>query len=81
MSPDKIAFKGLAGCVIAVGNTPYQLKDGTTTHAVVVPVTLVRAEPCLRRFAESSPISREAAQARGYRFIRTYDDAVVYGLA
>ena len=78
MSPDKLIAKGIGGCVLALGNSPYRLKDGVQTHAVVVPVTLVCAEPCLRRFAESSSIS---CAARGYRIIRSYDDAVAHGLA
>ena len=81
MSPEKLTAKGIGGCVVALGNTPYLLKDGVQTHAVVVPVTLVCAEPCLRRFAESSAISYEEAKARGYRVIRSYHDAVTYGLA
>ena len=81
MSPDKLTAKGIGGCVLALGNTPYRLKDGVQTHAVAVPVTLVCAEPCLRRFAESSSISYAEAKARGYRIVRTYDDAVVHGLA
>jgi hypothetical protein len=81
MSPDKQRAKGIGGCVMAVGNTPYRLKDGAQTHAVVVPVSLVRAEPSLRRFAESLSIPCEEALARGYRLVRSYDEAVAYGLA
>ena len=81
MSPEKLTAKGIGGCVLALGSTPYRLKDGVQTRAVVVPVTLVCAEPCLRRFAESSSISCEEAKTRGYRIIRSYDDAVAYGLA
>ena len=81
MSPDKLIAKGIGGCVLALGNSPYRLNDGVQTHAVVVPVTLVCAEPCLRRFAESSSISCADAKARGYRIIRSYDDAVANGLA
>jgi len=47
----------------------------------VVPLSLVRAEPCLRRFTDSSSLSCQEAVARGYRIVRSYDDAVVYGLA
>jgi hypothetical protein len=81
MSPDKQRAKGIGGCVVALGNTSYGLKDGVLTYAVAIPLSLVRAEPCLRRFAESSSISCEEAMARGYRIVRSYDEAVVYGLA
>jgi len=81
MSPDKQRAKGIGGCVVALGNTSYRLKDGVQTYAVVVPLSLVRAEPCLRRFAESSSITCEEAKARGYRSVRSYDEAAVYGLA
>jgi hypothetical protein len=81
MSPDRQRAKGIGGCVVAIGNTPYRLKDGVQTYAVVVPVSLVRAEPCLRRLAESSSMSCEEARARGYRIVRSYDEAVAYGLA
>ena len=81
MSPGKLIAKGIGGCVLALGNSPYRLKDGVQTYAVVVPVTLVCAEPCLRRVAESSSISCADAKARGYRIIRSYDDAVANGLA
>ena len=81
MSPEKLIAKGIGGCVLALGNSSYQLTDGEQTNAVAVPVTLVRAEPCLRRFAESSAISCAAATARGYKIIRSYDDAVAHGLA
>jgi hypothetical protein len=81
MSPDKQRAKGIGGCVVALGNTAYRLRDGVQTYAVVVPLSLVRAEPCLRRFAESSSMSCQDAVARGYRIVRSYDEAVAYGLA
>ena len=81
MLSDKQPAKGIGGCVMAVGNTPYRLKDGARTHALVVPVSLVRAEPALRRFAESLPMPCEDALARGFRLVRSYDEAVAYGLA
>jgi hypothetical protein len=81
MTPDKRIAKGIGGCVLALGSAAYRLKDGVQTYAVVVPVTLVRAEPCLRRFSESVPISCEEALARGYKIVRSYDDAVAFGLA
>jgi hypothetical protein len=81
MSPDKQIAKGIGGCVLARGSTLYRLKDGVPTYAVVVPVTLVLAEPCLRRFSEAAAISFEEAAARGYRVVRSYDEAVASGLA
>lgn len=81
MSPDKRIAKGIGGCVQARGSTLYRLKDGVQTYTVVVPVTLVRAEPCLRRFSEVVTISCEEAAARGYRVVRSYDEAVASGLA
>jgi len=81
MSPDKRIAKGLGGCVLAQGSTPYRLKDGVQTYAVVVPVTLVYAEPCLRRLSEAAPISCAEAIARGYAIVRSYDEAVAFGLA
>lgn len=80
MSPHKQRARGLGGCVLAAGRTSYRLKNGAETYAVAIPVTLVRAEPCLRRFAESSPLSFEEAMARGYRVLRSYDEAVACGL-
>jgi hypothetical protein len=81
MSPDKQIAKGIGGCVLARGRTAYRLTDCVQTYVVVVPVTLVYAEPCLRRLSESVPISCEEALARGYRIVRTYDEAVAFGLA
>ena len=31
MSPDKQRAKGIGGCVVALGNTSYRLKDGVQT--------------------------------------------------
>ncbi|HJV95377.1 MAG TPA: hypothetical protein VJ608_05040, partial [Albitalea sp.] len=69
------------GCVLAPTPNPYRLKNGNWTHHVVVTVSLLRAEPSLRRLSEGTPIACEDAQAQGYRLIRSYDDAVAYGLA
>lgn len=81
MSPDKQIAKGLGGCVLARGSAPYRLKDGVQTYAVAVPVSLLLAEPCLRRFSEAAAISCDEASARGYRVIRSYGEAVAFGLA
>jgi hypothetical protein len=81
MSPEKRIAKGLGGCVLVRGSSAYRLKDGAQTYAVVVPVTLVYAEPSLRRFSESVPISCEEALARGYKIVRSYDEAIAFGLA
>jgi hypothetical protein len=71
----------LGGCVLAPSNTSYRLRDGMQTHAVAVPLSLVLAEPCMRKLADVKAISCEEAAARGYRFVRNYDEAVAYGIA
>ena len=81
MTPNQQRAKGLGGCVLATGNTSYRLKDGTQTHAVAVPLSLVLAEPCMRKLADVKGVSCEEAATRGYRFVRNYDDAVAYGIA
>ena len=80
MSPSKERFVGIAGCRLARGGASYRLKDGTSAPGIAVTVTLLLAEPCLGRFREGTPISCEAAAAQGYRVVRSYDDAVMYGL-
>jgi hypothetical protein len=57
------------------------LRNGTPTYNVAVTVSLLRAEPCLRRLKEGPPISREEAATRGYRIVHGYDEAVMHGLA
>jgi len=81
MSPIRQIARGIGGCVLAEGSIAYGLKDGTPTYSVAVTVSLLRAEPCLRRLIDAPPISREQATARGYRIVHSYDEAVMYGLA
>jgi hypothetical protein len=81
MSPFKQTVHGLTGCVLAPGRDTYRLKDGTPTHLVAISVSLLRAEPCLRRFAEAPRVDCERAVAQGYRLVRSYEDAVALGLA
>lgn len=80
MTPDKQRYMGIAGCRLVAGGSPYRLRDGTTTVNMALPVSLLLAEPSLRRWRESQPIDYDTAVLRGYRFIRSYDDAVAYGL-
>ena len=81
MTPLKQAVKGLGGCVLAPTPNAYRLKNGNWTHNVAVTVSLLRAEPSLRRLSEGTPIACEDAVAQGYRIVRRYDDAVVHGVA
>lgn len=81
MSPNKLSAKGLGGCILAQGGNLYLLKDGTQTYKVAITVSLLRAEPSLRRLPESTPIACSEAAALGYRLVRSYDDAVMNGLA
>jgi hypothetical protein len=81
MSPIKLSVKGLAGCVLVPGRSPYQLKDGTHTHKVAIAVSLLHAEPSLRWLSEGTPVDCEQAVAAGYRLVRSFDDAVTHGLA
>ena len=80
MNPLKERYVGIAGCRLVAGSSPYRLKDGTTTVHMALPLSLLLAEPALRRWQEGQPIDCETAVMRGYRFIRSYDDAVAYGL-
>jgi hypothetical protein len=81
MSPNKLSAKGLGGCVLAPGRTPYLLKNGTQTYNVAVTISLLRAEPSLRRLLEATAVACDEATALGYRLVRSYDDAVTHGLA
>jgi hypothetical protein len=81
MSPIKLSVKGLAGCILVPRGNPYRLKDGTQTSKVAITVSLLHAEPSLRRLSEGTPIDCEEAVAAGYRLVRNYDDAVTHGLA
>ena len=80
VTPNKERHVGIAGCRLVAGSSPYRLRDGTTTTQLALPVSLLLAEPSLRRWRESQPIDYETAVQRGYRIIRSYDDAVAYGL-
>jgi hypothetical protein len=80
MTPNKQVAKGIGGCVLVSGPTSYRLRSGAWTHNLAVTVSLLRAEPSLRRLAEGIPIACEEAAAQGYRLVRRYDDAVVNGL-
>ena len=81
MTPIKLSAKGLGGCVLVPGGSLYRLKNGRQTYDVAVTVSLLRAEPCLRRLPEVTPIACDEAIALGYQLVRSYDDAVVHGLA
>ena len=80
MSPTKLDARGIGGCVLAEGHSPYLLKDGTQTYRVALTRSLLRAEPCMRRLADAPPIGLEEAHALGYHVVRSYDDAVMHGL-
>lgn len=80
MTPIKERTVGIAGCRLVAAGTPYRLRDGTTTVNLALPLSLMLAEPSLRGWRESQPIDHDTAVLRGYRFIRSYDDAVAYGL-
>jgi len=80
MTPDKQRSVGLFGCRLVAGRDAYRLRDGTPTVHLAVPVSLLLAEPALRRWHEGEAIDCRAAALRGYRLVRTYDDAVAYGL-
>jgi hypothetical protein len=71
---------GIAGCVLVPGRDAYRLTNGTWTHKLAVTVSLLRAEPSLRRLSEDIPIACKDAAAQGYKLVRSYDDAVAYGL-
>jgi hypothetical protein len=81
MTPNKQVAKGIGGCVLVPGPASYRLSSGAWTHHLAVTVSLLRAEPSLRRFSEGLPINCEDAAAQGYRLVRRYDEAVMYGLA
>lgn len=81
VTPYKQRVKGIGGCVIAPGNTTYRLANGSRTQAVVVPRSLVFAEPSLRQLIEAPVLTWEEARELGYRAVRSYEEAVAYGLA
>jgi hypothetical protein len=81
MTPDKQRSMGLFGCRLVSGGSRYRLPDGSFTVHLAVPVSLLLAEPALRRWQqEGELVDCRDAEQRGYRFVRTYDDAVAYGL-
>ena len=80
MSPNKQTAIGIGGCVLAPGGSLYKLNSGTPTYDVAVTISLLRAEPSLRRLSEVRHIACDRATALGYRLVRSYDDAVVHGL-
>ena len=82
MSPTKQRFVGLAGCQLVVGGSSYRLRDGKSTYQLAVTLSLLFAEPSLRRHKQdqSVAISCEAAAALGYQVARTSDDAAIFGL-
>jgi hypothetical protein len=80
MSPNKQTAMGIGGCVLAPGGSLYKLRNGTSTYNVAVTVSLLRAEPSLRRLSEAKHIACDQATALGYRLVRSYDDAVMHGL-
>jgi hypothetical protein len=81
MSPYKQRALGIAGYRLARGRTAYLLKDGTPTDEFAVSVSLLHAEPGLRRLSEATAISEERASERGYRFVRSYEEAAALGVA
>ena len=80
MSPNKQRFVGIAGCRLIPGRSAYRLENGTSTTHVAVTVSLLLAEPCLRKHPEAVAIACEDAAVQGYRLVRSYDDAVSNGL-
>jgi len=80
MSPNKQTAMGIGGCVLAPGGSLYKLKTGTPTCDVAVTISLLRAEPSLRRLSDARHIACDKATALGYRLVRSYDDAVMHGL-
>jgi len=81
MTPSKQVATGIGGCVLVPGPVAYRLTSGTSTQMLAVTVSLLRAEPSLRRLSEGIPIGCDEAAAQGYRLVRRYDDAVKCGPA
>jgi hypothetical protein len=71
---------GMSGCVLVPGPHAYALANGTRTDKLAVTVSLLWAEPSLRKLSEGIPIACESAFAQGYRLVRRYADAVAHGL-
>jgi hypothetical protein len=81
MTPNKQGALGIGGCVLVPGSIAYRLANGEVTHRLAVTVSLLWAEPSLRRLPEGIPIGCDEAVAQGYRVVRSYDEAVMHGLA
>jgi hypothetical protein len=81
MSPTKQRALGTSGCRLAPIAASYPLKDGSATRLVAVTVSLLLAEPCLRRYIEGQSMPTEAALGQEYRVVRNYEDALALGLA
>jgi hypothetical protein len=81
MSPYKQHAVGLSACRLVLGRSTYALNDGSPTQHIAITVSLLRAEPALRRLFEAPPISTEEAVALGYRIVRSYVEAEADGLA
>ena len=81
MTPNKQVAKGIGGCMLVPGSVAYRLGSGVVTHKLAVTVSLLLAEPSLRRLSEGIPIGCDEAVEQGYRVVRSYDEAVMHGLA
>jgi hypothetical protein len=80
MSPIKQAAVGIGGCVLVAGGNLYRLQNGAQTYNVAVTVSLLLAEPSLRRRLKSEPMRCDEATAQGYRVVRSYDEAIAHGI-
>ena len=80
MSPYKQHAVGLSTCRLVLGRSTYALNDGSPTQHIAITVSLLLAEPALRRLFEAPPISAEEAAALGYRIVRSYGEAEADGL-
>jgi hypothetical protein len=80
MSPIKQAAVGIGGCVLVPGGNLYRLQNGKQTYNVAVTVSLLLAEPSLRRRPKSESMRCEEATAQGYRLVRSYDEAIAQGI-
>ena len=80
-SPIKQAAVGIAGCDLVPGRNLCRLRNGSETYNVAVTVSLLLAEPSLRRRPKSEPMrcdeataSAPAAMRRGVRVLRPATD-------
>lgn len=81
MTPNKEAARGIGGCVLVPGPVVYRLANGTSTRLLAVTLSLLWAEPSLRRWSEGPRIGCDEAAGQGYKLVRRYDTAVMHGLA